>query len=128
LFHSKGESWVTVSPIVPVFRGSVEGLDRLEQVRRQAIDAGLVFAASDGFITVVAATQQLWESLCRVIGREEPNANARFSINGPRIRHLKEFEAVLIPVFQCDTSANWLARLALAHLHAGRRWPADARS
>ena len=75
-----------------------------------------VFATADGFVTVVAAAQPLWEALCRVIGREDLNADPRFCGSGERIRHVKELEAVLAPIFQADTSANWLARMDAARI------------
>ncbi len=75
-----------------------------------------VFATADGFITVVAAAQPLWEALCRVIQREDLNQDPRFSSSGARINHVKELEAVLAPIFQADTSENWLARLDAARI------------
>jgi hypothetical protein len=75
-----------------------------------------VFATADGHITVVAAAQPLWESLCRVIGREDLNQDPRFASSGARINHVKELEAVLIPIFQAETTETWLARLDAARV------------
>lgn len=75
-----------------------------------------VFATADGYITVVAAAQPLWESLCRVIGREDLNQDPRFSSSGARINHVKELEAILIPIFQAEPSEIWLAKLDAARV------------
>jgi crotonobetainyl-CoA:carnitine CoA-transferase CaiB-like acyl-CoA transferase len=75
-----------------------------------------VFATSDGYVTVVAAAQPLWEALCRVIGREDLNDDPRFSSSGARIHNLHALEAELIPIFAADTAANWLARMDAARI------------
>ena len=75
-----------------------------------------VFQTGDGWVTVVAAAQPLWESLCRVIGREDLNHDPRFSSSGSRIQNVLALEAVLTPIFLADTSANWLARMDAARI------------
>ena len=51
-----------------------------------------------------------------MIGRSDLNEDARFSTSGARIRHVKELEAVLAPIFAADTSENWLGRLDAARI------------
>ena len=75
-----------------------------------------VFATSDGYITVVAAAQPLWEALCRVINRTDLNDDPRFASSGARIGHVKELEAVLAPIFAGDSSESWLRRLDAARI------------
>ncbi|MEX0693343.1 MAG: CoA transferase [Rhodospirillales bacterium] len=77
------------------------------------------FETSNGWITIGAANQRNWERLLEVMEVPEIAADPRFASNTDRMAHLKELEAVLTPVFQKRTQAEWLERLENAGVPAG---------
>jgi formyl-CoA transferase len=75
--------------------------------------------AADGFLTVGAGTDRLWERMCRAIGREDLLDDARFQGNANRMRHLEELEAELESTLQAGTVAEWVDKLIEAGVPAG---------
>ena len=66
----------------------------------------------DGYITIGAANQRIWESMCRAIGREELLADPRFPTSGERKRHEKELEPLLEGTFRGETTEHWIQVLS----------------
>jgi crotonobetainyl-CoA:carnitine CoA-transferase CaiB-like acyl-CoA transferase len=75
--------------------------------------------ASDGWFTVGANNDKLFEAFCRAIERPDLAADPRFSGSRERMRH----RAALIPLIEKTTAqaprAHWLARLDTAGVPAG---------
>jgi CoA:oxalate CoA-transferase len=77
------------------------------------------FTTKDDLEIVIAAnTQEMWASLCRVLGRDDLPAEARFATNPERLVHRDE----LVPILQREiaqwTSAELYARLVEAEVPA----------
>ncbi|MEE8433491.1 MAG: CoA transferase [bacterium] len=72
------------------------------------------FRASDGDIFIAAANQNLWERMCRALGREDLLADPRFVDNPSRVEHREPLLALLSEIFAKITSAELLAPLHAA--------------
>src|SRR5579883_1407680 len=66
---------------------------RLGQGHRGAVPYQ-VFQTADGWLTIGAATQHLWERFCRVIGRLDLMQDPRFTSNAERVKN----RGVLVPI------------------------------
>jgi crotonobetainyl-CoA:carnitine CoA-transferase CaiB-like acyl-CoA transferase len=71
-----------------------------------------VFATSDGrFITIGAAENHFWRSLCTVLGLQEWGLADRFATSAGRRQHGNEIREELRAGFLRESSAHWLERL-----------------
>jgi crotonobetainyl-CoA:carnitine CoA-transferase CaiB-like acyl-CoA transferase len=77
------------------------------------------FPVSDGWITVGAANQGNWLRLLEALEAPELRDDPRFSTNADRMRNLAALTAMLAPIFQRRSSADWLRRLEEAGVPAG---------
>ena len=77
------------------------------------------FPASDGWITVGAANQENWLRLLEALGAPELGNDPRFANNAERMRNLSELTAVLTPLFQRRSVAEWQCRLEESGVPAG---------
>jgi crotonobetainyl-CoA:carnitine CoA-transferase CaiB-like acyl-CoA transferase len=77
------------------------------------------FPASDGWITVGAANQENWLRLIEALGAPELGDDPRFANNAERMRNLSALTAVLTPLFQRRSLAEWLGRLEKCGVPAG---------
>ncbi|MDA0301899.1 MAG: CoA transferase [Chloroflexi bacterium] len=77
------------------------------------------FQTSDGWITVTALHDRMWQQLCAAIGRADLAADAKYATVASRVEH----RAVLVPslaeTFKTSTSAEWVERLRGAKLPVG---------
>jgi crotonobetainyl-CoA:carnitine CoA-transferase CaiB-like acyl-CoA transferase len=78
-----------------------------------AVPAG-VFGTADGFITLLTLRTDMWERLCRALGRDEWIADARFTTNERRGEHAAEINRLVAEVLHTRTSAEWIAELEAA--------------
>lgn len=78
------------------------------------------FEAADGWFNVGAANQANWLRLLGVLGREDLQADRRFSDNPARVRNLEALTAQLLPIFQTRTVAAWIAALEVMGVPCGR--------
>ncbi len=67
--------------------------------------------ASDGYFTVGANTDKLFQGLCRAISRPDLADDARFSGRGQRMEHRAALIEAIEKMTLGDTRAHWLARL-----------------
>jgi crotonobetainyl-CoA:carnitine CoA-transferase CaiB-like acyl-CoA transferase len=78
-----------------------------------------VFATADGYITVGAAQQKFYETLCDLLGTPELKTDPRFTTNAERVKN----NAALCDLLQAKLierpSADWLAALEAAGIPAG---------
>lgn len=73
----------------------------------------------DGYVTVGANNERLWERMCRAIGREDLLADERFATNLDRVEHRPDLEAELETVFQEKTTEEWVELLLDAGVPSG---------
>jgi len=67
------------------------------------------FQASDGWFVVAVGNDKQFESLCRVIGKADLAAEARFATNSERVRNREVLIPILKPIFMEKTVTEWLA-------------------
>jgi formyl-CoA transferase len=75
--------------------------------------------ASDGWFTVGANNDRLFDAFCRVIDRPDLAADARFRGIRDRMRHRDALIAEIERTTAKETRAHWLARLDAAGVPAG---------
>jgi len=75
--------------------------------------------ASDGWFTVGANNDKLFESFCRVIDRPDLAADPRYAGVRERLRHRAALVAEIERTTAKETRAHWLARLDRAGVPAG---------
>ena len=78
-----------------------------------------VFETSDGFITIGAAQQKFFTSLCTLIGTPELVADPRFARNADRVANNTALVGLIQAKLTTKTSADWLAALEAAGIPAG---------
>jgi crotonobetainyl-CoA:carnitine CoA-transferase CaiB-like acyl-CoA transferase len=77
------------------------------------------FQTADGWMTIGAGTQGIWESVCKVLGTPELLADPRFRTGTLRAKHRAELEALLAPHLAKEPRAVWLERFEAAGVPAG---------
>jgi crotonobetainyl-CoA:carnitine CoA-transferase CaiB-like acyl-CoA transferase len=77
------------------------------------------FEAADGYIVVVARTNEQYERLCEAVGHPEWAADPRFATPADRLTHRDALEALLVPVLRERTRAAWMAAFDAVGLPAG---------
>ena len=79
------------------------------------------FAARDGDIVLAGAgNQQLWETLCEVLGLHDLPSDPRFADNAARVSNRDELTATINAVLASDDAAAWLDRFDAAGIPAGQ--------
>ncbi|MCU0969351.1 MAG: CoA transferase [Rubrivivax sp.] len=73
-----------------------------------------VFEAADGHLILAVGNDGQFERFCRVAGRPDLAADARFARNADRVRHRDVLVPLLEPVLRSRTRADWLASLESA--------------
>lgn len=76
-------------------------------------------ATSDGYITIGANNEKLWQNLCRAMGAEHLIDDQRFLDNNRRMKNRAELIATLEPHFAQKTTDEWLATLLAGGVPAG---------
>ena len=70
------------------------------------------FSTADGKLFVMAMLPRFWEELCAVLGEPELSQDVRFSKPAARLANRDALIAIFDPIFQTQTTAAWMARLA----------------
>ena len=78
-----------------------------------AVPAG-VFSTTDGYITLLALRQDMWERLCHALGHEEWIDDARFATNERRGENSAEVNRRVAEVLVARASKEWIAALEKA--------------
>ncbi len=65
------------------------------------------YAASDGFINICIGNDHLFVQLCVALGHQEWASDSRFTTNPLRVAHRKELNALLEPIFETKSRADW---------------------
>jgi crotonobetainyl-CoA:carnitine CoA-transferase CaiB-like acyl-CoA transferase len=74
---------------------------------------------ADGYMTVGAGTQPMWERLCATIGREDLLADLRFTTNATRMRHRAVLQDELERTLTAAPTAQWVEAIIGAGIPAG---------
>ncbi len=77
------------------------------------------FRCADGYITLGAANQRLWERLCHVLGQADLLTRPEFATDGDRAGHRAELAAVIEAVTRTKPMHHWLAALQNAGVPCG---------
>ena len=77
------------------------------------------FRTGDGLLNIAANKQEQFEALCRVVGRPELIADARFAEREARLRHRAELKALLEAAMAGDSADQWWKRLNAQGVPAG---------
>lgn len=77
------------------------------------------FPTADGYLTVGAANERIWQRLCQAIGREDLTHDPRFAQSGDRLANREALAEILGAVFRQEDTAAWLERLDAAQVPAG---------
>ena len=77
------------------------------------------FRTADGLLNVAANKQEQFEAVCRVLGREDLAADARFAERQARLVNRAELKHLLEQSLAADSAARWAERLNAAGVPAG---------
>ena len=101
------EYWATGEPPRPL--GSANRMSAPYQALRTA----------DGYLTVGANNQRLWQRLCEALGLGRLVEDGRFATNMDRMRRRDELAALLEERLAADTTEHWVTALLAAGVPAG---------
>lgn len=79
-----------------------------------------VFEAADGAFMLATASDPQFVRLCRTLGLDGLENDARFSTMTSRLRHREELDAILADLFTREPVEVWLDRLDRAGISVGR--------
>ena len=77
------------------------------------------FRASDGYFTVGAGPQNLWERFCEVMGLEELLENPAYATSPERLTNRKQLEQEIEALTRTNPRVHWLQLLLKAGIPAG---------
>lgn len=77
------------------------------------------FPTRDGYLTIGANNNRLWQRLCAVLDRPDLLADPRFTTNGDRVHHRAELTAELIDSLSTQDTDEWVELLLGAGVPAG---------
>ncbi|HWA90557.1 MAG TPA: CoA transferase [Rhizomicrobium sp.] len=87
--------------------------------RHPSIAPFATFATKDGHIAIAAGNDDLWARVCKVLGREELIADARFATNPSRVAHVEAMTEAMELALSARPSKDWLAALEAAGVPSG---------
>jgi crotonobetainyl-CoA:carnitine CoA-transferase CaiB-like acyl-CoA transferase len=70
------------------------------------------FRCADREITIAVASDKLWTSFCRAIGRPDLAADECYRSNPLRVKHRSVLEPILEEMFLTQTAAHWVRALS----------------
>src|SRR4051812_25774457 len=78
-----------------------------------------VFKTADGWLTIGASVQHMWQTFCGLIGKPELLKDPRFENNALRVENRRELIPLLEPVMATKPTAHWMKLLEEAGIPAG---------
>ena len=73
-----------------------------------------VFAAQDRSFSIAVGSEKLWSAFCRVIGRNDLEADADYATNARRVQNRHALEEILSAVFRERPMQEWVDRFHAA--------------
>lgn len=77
------------------------------------------FQTRNGYVVVAAGNDRLYQSLCRLLGREELATDPRFATNPQRVQHRAELLPILQDLFLQRDTDDWLSAMRAAGIPCG---------
>lgn len=77
------------------------------------------FRTRDGYVVVACGNDRLYQGLCRLLGRADLAADARFATNPQRVRNRQELIPALQEEFLQRDTGDWLPELRAAGIPCG---------
>jgi len=77
------------------------------------------FHTQDGYIVVSCGNDRLYQTLCRLLGREDLATDPRFATNPQRVRNREELVPILQEQFLQRETGDWLTALRAAGIPCG---------
>ena len=77
------------------------------------------FRTQDGYIVVSCGNDRLYQTFCRLLGREDLATDPRFVTNPQRVRNREELVPILQEQFQQRKTGDWLTALRAAGIPCG---------
>jgi crotonobetainyl-CoA:carnitine CoA-transferase CaiB-like acyl-CoA transferase len=74
---------------------------------------------ADGYVTIGANTNRLFQRLCRVLGHPEWSDDPDFASNAARVRNRARLAAMIESIMSGQSSGHWLALLDAADIPCG---------
>jgi crotonobetainyl-CoA:carnitine CoA-transferase CaiB-like acyl-CoA transferase len=84
-----------------------------------------VVATADGFINIGVGGDGQWRAFCKVIGRPDLAEHPDYATGANRTRNRQAIRALLQPIVEARTSADWLAALETEGVPAGPIYKLD---
>jgi CoA:oxalate CoA-transferase len=81
--------------------------------------SGGTFETADGWLVVSALSQETFDRLCHVVGRDDLSRDPRFAVNAGGEEHAPALRVLLGAAFRTGGAAQWVARLVAAGVPAG---------
>lgn len=78
-----------------------------------------MYRCEDGAVMLVVGNRAQWERFCRVMGQPDLHGDARFATNQDRIRHRRELNEILEPIFLSRPRQRWIDALGEAGVPCG---------
>ncbi|SAK62402.1 CaiB/BaiF CoA transferase family protein [Caballeronia ptereochthonis] len=72
------------------------------------------FKARDTYFGMAAGNNALWESVCKVVQRDDLKADARYATTTLRAQHQVELRDALETIFAADDAEHWIERFRAA--------------
>ncbi len=77
------------------------------------------FRTQDGYIVVSCGNDRLYQTFCRLLGREDLATDPRFATNPQRVRNREELVPILQELFLQRETGDWLTALRAAGIPCG---------
>ncbi len=77
------------------------------------------FRTQDGYIVVSCGNDRLYQTFCRLLGREDLATDPRFATNPQRVRNREELVPILQELFLQRKTGDWLTALRAAGIPCG---------
>jgi crotonobetainyl-CoA:carnitine CoA-transferase CaiB-like acyl-CoA transferase len=77
------------------------------------------FQTRNGYVVVAAGNDRLYQSLCRLLGREELATDPRFTTNPQRVLHRAELIPILQELFRQRDTEDWLEAMRAVGIPCG---------
>jgi formyl-CoA transferase len=77
------------------------------------------FHTQDGYIVVSCGNDRLYQTFCRLLGREDLATDPRFATNPQRVRNREELVPILQELFLQRKTGDWLTELRSAGIPCG---------
>jgi len=113
-----GQIWAQAAEITYYLMGGIK-LGRANRGHAALPHLYRVFHTADGYIVIAGVTDAEWPDFVRALERPELEQDPRFANAQLRTRYLRELFAILDPLFETRTTADWCARMRAADQRFG---------